>query len=178
MAAGPETPLQMGFDGEERDTRTRKQRQADRKRRAPQQAEMFKPRDLAQFGVTARPQLPGLNRKGQPIEMQLQGDNNIETACVIGSGLPQPIALVLLSEIGVKLSQSELNVKLQDLLKQINPDLDQHERLQRMVVLQDQWTIENGIMTPTLKVKRNVVEDKYASQQETWFNAKERVVWQ
>ncbi len=72
MTAGQETPLQMGFDGEEKDTRTRKQKKADKQRRGPQQVEMFNPRDLAQFGVTARPQLDGVNRKGQPIGMQLQ----------------------------------------------------------------------------------------------------------
>ena len=57
--ASPETPLQIDlFTGEAIDTRTREQRQRDRERTAPVQAEMFSQRAVAQFGVTSRPMMP------------------------------------------------------------------------------------------------------------------------
>ena len=67
-----EAPLQYTFDGQLVDTRSRKQKQAAKKQKGWQQAEMFRQRDLAQPGVTARPQLPGVARNGQPLKMALQ----------------------------------------------------------------------------------------------------------
>ncbi len=55
----PETPRQHNmFTGEWDDNRTRRQKKLDREREQPQPLEMFSQRDLAQFGVKARPLLP------------------------------------------------------------------------------------------------------------------------
>jgi long-chain acyl-CoA synthetase len=47
-----------------------------------------------------------------------------------------------------------------------------------LVVINDDWTIENGFLTPTMKLKRNVVEERYHGQIEAWYAAKKPVVWQ
>ena len=44
-----------------------------------------------------------------------------------------------------------------------------------MVVVSDEWSIDTGLMTPTLKLKRNLVEDKYKANLENWYNTKEFV---
>ena len=55
----PEISLQHDlFTGELVDNRTQRQKQADRNRELPQQAELFSAREVAQFGVRARPQIP------------------------------------------------------------------------------------------------------------------------
>ena len=58
-----------------------------------------------------------------------------------------------------------------------NPKLDPHENIAFAVVTQDQWTIENGMLTPTMKIKRDVIEGKYADRVDGWYAAGEKVVW-
>jgi hypothetical protein len=67
-----EAPLQISFDGELVDTRSRKQKRAARQAEGYQQAEMFSQRELAQFGVRARPRMPAISRSGKPLDMALE----------------------------------------------------------------------------------------------------------
>ncbi len=94
-----------------------------------------------------------------PIENRLLAHPGIEQACVSGASMPQPYAIVVLSkstpENGVVRSLSALR-------DEINASLDPHERLQTIVVAREPWTVENGLLTPTMKLKRNAIEEKYA----------------
>lgn len=96
-----------------------------------------------------------------PIERSLAQDPYIELLCVIGSGLPHPIALVQLSERTKSLSKDEIRHSLQDTLNKINPKLESHETLDAIIVVTEPWTIENDILTPTLKIKRHNLEQKF-----------------
>lgn len=68
----PEVPLQYDFVGELKDNRTRKQKRAARKMDGFQQMEMFGQREIAQFGVRARPTMPAVARNGKPLVMALE----------------------------------------------------------------------------------------------------------
>ena len=59
----------------------------------------------------------------------------------------------------------------------VNDQLDPHERLDFVVVVQEQWTVESGFVTPTLKIKRNVVETHYGPYFEAWAKQRKPVVW-
>ena len=113
-----------------------------------------------------------------PIEMKLSANKNIENVCVVGDGLPQPIALVVLSEYGKGRSKEDVAASLARTLSVVNPKLDHHEKVKRLVVLQDEWTIENKLLTPTMKVKRNSVEKMHKSNYEVWYDKAEHVVWE
>ncbi len=102
----------------------------------------------------------------------------IEHACVVGQDLPQPIALLVLSEPTKSLGKKELTVELSTLLNSVNQNVESYERLDRLVVLNEPWTVENGMLTPTLKLKRNVVERRYAPFMERWSLSKERIVFE
>lgn len=108
-----------------------------------------------------------------PIEMKMSECSDIEFVCVAGTGLSQPIALIVLSESGKKKTKEEIKSRLEEILNTINPTLDSHEQLARMVVLKDQWTVENGMLTPTFKIKRNDVEKRYSAKYEKWQIQKE-----
>ena len=110
-----------------------------------------------------------------PIESLLLQNPLIEIACVMGLGMTQPLALVLLPANGV--ADRELaRQRLADTLKSVNHDLESHERLDRLIVVKDDWTVENGLLTPTLKVKRSEVEKRYGpvidmSDGDVWFES-------
>jgi long-subunit acyl-CoA synthetase (AMP-forming) len=55
--------------------------------------------------------------------------------------------------------------------------VDPHEKLAFIAVITDEWSIENSFLTPTLKLKRNVVEAAYEGQVEGWYAERKPVVW-
>ena len=97
-----------------------------------------------------------------PIEMMFSTNAIVEQVCVIGSGLPQPMALLTLSETGRKRSTQELQTELTNILRHINSSLDPHEKVYKIIVLREHWLVENNLLTPSLKIKRNEIEKRYA----------------
>lgn len=103
-----------------------------------------------------------------PIEMQITGNENIDFACVVGNNLPQPMALVILSAIGKGKPEDVLIEEMQILYNKLNSSLDTYNRLSKIVVINNKWDVENGMLTPTLKIKRNEVEKKYGCFFQQW----------
>ena len=113
-----------------------------------------------------------------PIEMKFAGNSDLEQVCVVGSGLPQPMALITLSEKGKKRKKDEINEGLKNTLQLINTVLDAHEKVYKILILQEEWTIENHLLTPSFKIKRNEIEKKYAAFYQEWYDNKNVVTWQ
>ncbi len=112
------------------------------------------------------------------IEFGFADNDMIEQVCVVGQSLPQPIALVVLSEIGHKASKEQVEASLSENLKDLNPKLKSYERMNKIVVLKDEWNVENNCLTPTLKIKRLIIEKKFDSRFEPWFETKGSVIWE
>ncbi len=116
-----------------------------------------------------------------PIENRLAVHGKIEQVCVVGDGMPQPMALCVLSELARQdASQGgrlELEQSLKALLDEVNGQLDKHERLLGIVLVKEVWGIDNGFLTPTLKIKRSVVEGAYADRYDAWMERREPVLW-
>ena len=110
-----------------------------------------------------------------PIEMKLSANKNIEQVCVVGTELPQPIAIMVLSERGKAKSKEDLISSLTTTLEVVNPKLDSHEKIHSFVVIQEEWTVENKLLTPTMKIKRNAIEKLYNINYKIWY-AGERVI--
>ena len=110
-----------------------------------------------------------------PIEMKLSANKNLEQICVVGSGLPQPIVLVVLSDRGKAKSKEDLIASLEKTMEVVNPKLDKHEKLHNIVVVTEEWTIENNLLTPTMKIKRNAIEKIYKSNYVIWYE-EDRVI--
>jgi len=113
-----------------------------------------------------------------PIEMELLNHEIIEQVCVVGMGIPQPLVLITLNEIGTNKTKEEIDQMLTAALDQINRTLEHHEKLEKAVVMKESWTVENGLLTPTMKVKRNEIEKIHQGFYPDWFHQKERVVWE
>jgi long-chain acyl-CoA synthetase len=113
------------------------------------------------------------------IEMKLLANADIEQVCVVGMGIPQPIALTVLSAVGKVKSKEELIQSLSASLKEVNAGLESYEKLEKAVVMLGDWSIANGLMTPTMKVKRNEVEKIHVPKYPTWYHAKDgSVIWE
>ena len=63
-------------------------------------------------------------------------------------------------------------------IDEINRILNSHERLEKAVIMRDDWTIENGLMTPSLKIKRNEVEKIHLLKYPGWYKMEGVVVWE
>jgi long-subunit acyl-CoA synthetase (AMP-forming) len=75
-------------------------------------------------------------------------------------------------------ARASLHSSLESWLEQVNAALDKHERLRQLVVVKDSWAVENGFLTPTLKIKRNVIEATYGAQFQEWSERTDAVLWQ
>jgi len=112
-----------------------------------------------------------------PIEMKLSANKNIEQVCVVGDNIPQPIALITLSEYGKSRPAEDVVASLSKTLTVVNPKFDAHERLKKIIVLDQEWTIENNLLTPSMKIKRNEVEKLHKENYVSWYERKEEVIW-
>jgi len=119
-----------------------------------------------------------------PIEQKLNVHQKVEVICVTGPTQPQPFALFMLSLDATaeladgRLDKNTLTDEFNALLKSVNATLEDHEQLDYIVVVKDQWTMENGFLTPTMKIKRNVVEERYLPNADTWVGQRKTVIWE
>lgn len=119
-----------------------------------------------------------------PIEEKLFNHPRFEAVCVVGSEQPTPFALLLLavdtSEALQKgtLSRGVLTAELETLRRNVNASIEHHERLQYLVVVKDGWSVENAMLTPTLKIRRSVIEQHYLPLAPNWAALNQGVVWE
>ena len=136
---------------------------------------------LAAYRITGRVKDIFKSAKGKyvtpvPIESRLSGNPLLEQICVMGSGRPAPVAVVVLSETAQYVPKDDIRTSLQTTLDKVNERLESHEKMSNMIIVDDEWTIENDLLTPTLKLKRNKLEEKYGQLISQKFS--EPVVWE
>lgn len=113
-----------------------------------------------------------------PIEWGFGTNNDIEQLCLVGLACPQPILLINISEIGAAKSREELVSSLESTLNKVNADLPNYQKVSKIIVAKDAWSVENGLLTPTLKVKRGKINEKYGEALEAWQNTAETIVFE
>lgn len=113
-----------------------------------------------------------------PIEMKILQNTDIEQVCVVGMGVPQPMVLVVPSAAGKNKTKEQLAESISSTIASINPTLESYEALEKAIVMKTDWTIENGLMTPSMKIKRNEVEKLHLPKYPMWFGLKGKVVWE
>lgn len=112
-----------------------------------------------------------------PIEGEIAKSNWVEQVCLMGSNLDQPLALIELSPAARQQPEAQLSADLQRDLAELNGRLEPHERLSHFVLVREPWTIDNGCMTPTMKIRRNVLESRYAALIAS-LPARQPLVWE
>lgn len=113
-----------------------------------------------------------------PIELMLSKNTDIDQVCVVGMGVPQPMALVVLSAIGKAKTKEAITASLSQTIADVNKKVEAYEKLETAVIMKTDWTVDNRLLTPTLKVKRNEVEKIHLPNYPKWFHQEGLVVWE
>ena len=118
-----------------------------------------------------------------PIEDRLVMHASVEACVVTGANLGQPVGIVMLNaeavqQAGDAARRAAMETALAEHLAAVNAPLDPHEQLDCLVVVSTPWTVDNGFITPTFKVRRNRIEEVYAPRYEGWVAARRKVVWE
>ena len=116
----------------------------------------------------------------EPLTLEIYFANikELEEVCITGLGLPQPIALAQLSEIGKTLTKQDLIGFLEKKLTAINADLENYKKISTLIIVKDEWTEQNKILGPTLKIKRGNVEKMYAPKYKGWHEQAKAVLFE
>jgi long-chain acyl-CoA synthetase len=149
--------------------------------------------DLGEYDAAGRLKLTGRKKelfktaKGKyvapaPIENRINAHPMVELSIVSGVGQPAAYAVVVLDEFLRPRTvepevRSSVEAELARLLDDVNASLASHERLRLLVVAREPWTIENGLLTPTMKIKRSRIEAALAPYVEDWFAGQASVLW-
>jgi long-chain acyl-CoA synthetase len=112
------------------------------------------------------------------IEESVMLHSYVEQVCVVGLGIAQPIALVNLSETTKSISANEITSVLKEHLFQINQTLVQHEKVSAIVICKENWSEQNQLLTPTLKARRNKIDEQYGPYYYKWYERKDPIIWE
>ena len=153
----------------------------------------FKTGDVVETGIDGQVKIVGRVKeqfktsKGKyvapaPIEARLMEHPDVEACCLMGSGQPSPFAVVTLSDRAREacldpVARRRMEESLNALMQSVNAELDPFERLSMIVVVDGPWTVANGLITPTLKIRRGFLEERYRQRIEDWRSQDSIVVW-
>lgn len=111
-----------------------------------------------------------------PIENKLHTLLSVEQLMVTGSTLPQPVVICVVNDKTRLQNKKNTEKKFKEVLKTINQQLEKHERLTHIIITDKEWDIERGLITPTLKMRRQPIEKLYQEILEN-LNKAHPVVW-
>jgi len=117
-----------------------------------------------------------------PIENLLNAHPLIEMSMVSGTGQVAAFAMVVLAEhmrprVDLPEVRSDVESALVQLLKDTNSALVEYERLRMLVVVPEPWSVDNGCLTPTMKIRRNRIEASINAQLTAWYESHGTVHW-
>jgi long-subunit acyl-CoA synthetase (AMP-forming) len=109
----------------------------------------------------------------------LFGDvTEFEQICVAGFGIASPILLAVPSEGANSIDKDTLKQQLSNKLESVNKDQVSHRKVSTIVIMKEAWTPDNGILTPTMKIKRVKIDEKFMSKYNEWHENSEAIIWE
>ena len=111
------------------------------------------------------------------IEEKFEKSNLFQQLCIVGLGLVQPILLAVPNEQALN-DKQKTEDSLKKILLDFNSTADGYKKVKKIILLSEDWTPENGLTTPTLKIKRAKIDEAFSSKYQNWYNASEEVLWE
>lgn len=112
------------------------------------------------------------------VECLYEQNLDIEQLCLLGLGMPHPVMMLYPSELGLTKSKEELQQSLKETMISANQELPNYMKVGTMVIAQEPFTIENGLLTPTLKVKRFKMNEKYEDKLRAYCEDEKEIIWE
>jgi long-chain acyl-CoA synthetase len=116
------------------------------------------------------------------IEALLGAHPAVDHCIVLGTGMPAPCAIAVLTAEGLRQAGTEAGRKdllksFTELLNSVNAQVEHHEQLAFVALVDKHWTIDSGFITPTLKLKRTPLEAFYGALIPGWLEQGSQVIW-
>ena len=111
------------------------------------------------------------------IEAEFEKANLFQQVCVVGLNLPQPILLGVPNEVAL-LNKKDTTEKMEEFLNKVNSGMDNYKKIEKVVFVKDEWTPDNNLTTPTLKIKRAKIDERFSEDYKNWFKHEESILWE
>ena len=112
----------------------------------------------------------GKNIAPSPIETELCKHPLINSAFVYGDSKPYVVAILALNKTeSEKIQKEKLRFEVKKIVDRVNENLSDFEKIRRFCIVKDEWTTETGELTPTLKIKRDALYEKYKNEIESMY---------
>lgn len=99
----------------------------------------------------------------------------VDQVCMLGQNYPQPFLITVLSEFGKTLSKEKLIENLTKALAFCNEKSMGYQKVKKVIIAREEWTSENNLLTPTLKMKRNALSSRYEPKLQNIYHLNETV---
>lgn len=99
-----------------------------------------------------------------PIEDHFSDNPHSEQLCLLGRGYSKTVMVCVISEMAQALARAELEAAMLASAQLVNEAIDKHARIGAVIVTSEAWSIENGVLTPTLKIRRDEIEARFGER--------------
>jgi long-chain acyl-CoA synthetase len=111
----------------------------------------------------------GKNVAPQNIENSLKASRYVSQALVVGDRRPYVTALITLDEAEVAKANGDVQALVEQTVEDVNRGLSRYEQIKRFAIVSREFSSEHGEVTPTLKLKRRVIEERFADEIERLY---------
>ncbi|MDX1733538.1 MAG: AMP-binding protein [Halioglobus sp.] len=99
-----------------------------------------------------------------PMENIFAENDVTEQICLLGRGYSKTVMTCVLSELAQERPREEVEAILRERVDAVNGEVEKHARIGAVIVSVEPWTIENGILTPTMKIRREKIEERFGER--------------
>lgn len=101
-----------------------------------------------------------------PVENHFAGCAVVGQVCLLGRGYSKTVMVCVLADHATAMEKNAVESEIREQISAVNEDLYHHARIGAVLLTKEPWTIENGMLTPTLKIRRDEVESVFGAKAE------------
>ena len=99
-----------------------------------------------------------------PIEAEFSDNPHTEQQCLLGRGYSKTVMVCVLSDLAQQRERATVEKDLRQMALRVNDGVEKHARIGALVISTEPWGIENAMLTPTLKIRREQVEQAFGEK--------------